>query len=277
MATMRVSSTDGVRVAVHDLGGHGRPFLVCHATGFCGRAYEPLAAELVETRHVYALDYRGHGDTAPPANGRFDWEGLADDLDAVVTAIADGPLDVFGHSMGGATAMMVELRRPGVIRSAYLYEPIVMPAATELAALRDTMGDAARRRKPSFPTKADALVRYASRPPLSDLRASALAAYVEHGFEERDGAAWLKCTPEQEAATFEASGKPLASSMAAVETVVTVAVGAPAAEFSPAALAPSLVDVLPHARLETFPTLGHFGPLQDPIAVARGILALVAG
>ena len=40
---MLVPSTDGVRIAVHDLGGTGSALLVSHATGFHGRCYIPVS------------------------------------------------------------------------------------------------------------------------------------------------------------------------------------------------------------------------------------------
>ena len=42
----------------------------------------------------------------------------------------------------------------------------------------------ARRRRANFPSRADALHRYASRPPLNELRADSLFSYVEHGFRD---------------------------------------------------------------------------------------------
>jgi pimeloyl-ACP methyl ester carboxylesterase len=275
---MEVSSTDSVTVAVHDLGGAGDPLLLCHATGFLGWAYKPLADELVHRFHVWALDFRGHGDSTPPSGGRFDWDGMADDLCAAIEAIAAGPIDVFGHSLGGGTAMLAEHRRPGTLRTAYLFEPIVLPG---IEGMRpddpNAMSDAARRRHPTFPSKAEALYRYASRPPLQELRAEALFAYVDHGFTDLpDGTVQLKCLPEHEAATFEAGGKPTLETVAAVNTPTTVAVGTVEQGWTPAMFGPDIADALPNGRLERHPTLGHFGPLQDPTAVADGILRLTA-
>ncbi|MEY2459833.1 MAG: hypothetical protein QOG30_1663, partial [Acidimicrobiaceae bacterium] len=205
---MHVASSDGVTVAVHDLGGAGEPFLICHATGFCGQAYLPMAEHLAERHHVWAIDFRGHGDTPAPGNGRFDWNGMADDLQAVIKELTSGPLAVFGHSMGGAVAVMVEHRTPGTLKSAYLYEPIIAPSTGEMPLGENPMSDRAIRRRPGFPSKAEALMRYAGRPPLNTLQAGALAAYVEHGFvDEPDGTVRLKCRPEYEAATFAAAGK----------------------------------------------------------------------
>ena len=113
-----VDSTRGVRVAVHDLGGDGPPLLIAHANGFCGGAYGPLARDLAEHRHVWALDFRGQGRSTPPEDLDFDWEGLADDVLAVVDDLGGGPLDVVGHSMGGAGLLRAEVLRPGTIRRA---------------------------------------------------------------------------------------------------------------------------------------------------------------
>jgi hypothetical protein len=48
---MTVRSTDGVELAVHDLGGEGPVLLVSHATGFHGRCYLPLATHLATRFH----------------------------------------------------------------------------------------------------------------------------------------------------------------------------------------------------------------------------------
>src|SRR4051794_20724385 len=109
----RVPSSDGVAIAVHDLGGDGDALLLCHATGFCGRAYQSLANAAIADVHVWDMEFRGRGDAASPANERFQWHGTADDLDAAVDSITTSPVAIFGHSMGGRPAMLVERRRPG--------------------------------------------------------------------------------------------------------------------------------------------------------------------
>jgi pimeloyl-ACP methyl ester carboxylesterase len=272
---MQLESTDGVTIALHDLGGDGDPLMICHATGFCGRAYEPLAAELGRRHHVWALDFRGHGDSTPPDDGDFDWRRMTSDLEVAIDAVAGGPIPVVGHSMGGAVSMLLELRRPGTLQRAYLFEPIILPdEAPNTPTGKDSLAVSARMRRPDFPSKAEALRRYASRPPLGVLRADALAAYVEHGFADQpDGTAALKCRPEHEAATFEAVGKPTWSMMTGVAAPTTIAVGAAEPEWTPASFGAGIVAALPNGRLDAHPLLGHFGPLQDPVAVARGVLA----
>ncbi len=289
---MRVPSSGDTTIAVHDLGGDGPPLLICHATGFCGGAYRPLGADLARHHHVFALDTRGHGESTPPADGDFDWGGMGDDVAAAAAAVAEvapGPLHAVGHSMGGAAALLTEHRRPGTFASLYVYEPIVPPGpmppglsmANPLLATplpTNPMAEAARRRREVFPSRRYALHRYASRPPLNILRADSLAAYVEHGFEDvtdEDGqpAVRLRCRSESEARTFESNGAIHLGVVGDVVAPTVVAVGGTdpgmVADFAPA-----LADALPHGTLERHPTLGHFGPLQDPAAVAAAILGL---
>ncbi|HRW39382.1 MAG TPA: hypothetical protein P5254_16920, partial [Aquihabitans sp.] len=135
---------------------------------------------------------------------------------------------------------------------------------------------AARRRRPSFPSKAEALDRYASRPPLGLLRADALAAYVEHGFvDQPDGSVALACAPEDEARVFEAPGKPTLRDMADVDVPVVVARGV-REPWGPQAFAPAVADALPRGRSRAYDHLGHFGPFEDPTTVAADAAALFA-
>jgi len=268
-----VASTNGVEIAVHELGGAGPPLVIAHASGFCGSMYAPLAAELLEHFRVVALDFRGHGDSTAPTDEDFAWGGMADDLFAVVAALEAGPVHAFGHSLGGATILRAELTRPGTIRSAFLFEPIVIP--DEYAAGGpNVMAEAARVRRPSFASRAEALWRYASRPPLSQMRADALTAYVEHGFaDEPDGSVRLKCRPEHEARVFESDTKLTVSDMCGLRLPAVIAVGHDEPGPNPAGFASALAAMLPDARRIEYPHVGHFGPLEDPISIGRDVLA----
>lgn len=273
---MRISSTDGVSLELHDLGGDGPTVLVAHATGFCAGTYRPLAEHLTDRFHVWALDFRSHGESSSPASGDHNWQGMVDDVLAVVDALDAldaGPVHGFGHSMGGACLLGAEARRPGTLRSAWVFEPIVIPPEWETSPGENPLAVAARRRRSSFPAKGAALIRYASRTPLGLLRADSLAAYVEHGFEElADGSAELRCAPADEAATFEGRGKPTFSDMAGVAVPVVVALGA-REPFGPQAFAPQVAAALPNGVARRYEHLGHFGPLEDPTTVAADAAA----
>ncbi len=272
---MIVASSDGVEIAVHHLGGDGPPLLISHATGFHGRAYAPLAAVLSARFEVFAIDYRGHGASGLPGGDRFDWAGMVDDLLAVADALGRGPLRLVGHSMGGAVALAAELRRPGTVTAAHLFEPIIVPplAGAEGASNSNAMAATARRRNEVFASRAAALWRYASRPPLGELRADSLHAYVEHGFVDLDdGTVRLACRAASEAATFEGAGVISIDDLPGLGLPVTVAVGRAVGAPDPSSFAPPIAEALPRGTLVRYPLLGHFGPLQDPETIAAAII-----
>ena len=267
-----VTNADGERIAVHDLGGAGPPVFVVHTTGFCGRAYEFFAAGLADTLHCYAIDLRGHGDSPAPRSGNFAWDALAADLVAVFDHFQARPALVFGHSVGGAATLLAEVAVPGSVARAFLYEPVVFPEEYRHPGGDSPMAGPARRRREVFPSRAEALARYATRPPLGHLRADCLAAYVEHGFADLpDGTVRLKCRAESEAAVFSQEEAVTIDRMVGVATPVVVAQGTHRAGPGPGRAAPMIAERLPNATLRTYAHLSHLGPLQDPDMVANDV------
>jgi len=271
-----VTSSGGVRLAVYDLDGEGPDVVMVHATGFCAGVWAPAAQHLGGHR-VAALDVRGHGRSSVPSGG-MDWQGTAQDVLAAVDALAlDRPFGV-GHSMGGASLLLAEQARPGTFRGLWLFEPIVFPTAVVDAGSTGSnpLAAGARRRRARFDSAEDAAANFASKPPLSELHPAALAAYVQHGFEHLpDGSVELRCPPEVEAETFEMGVRHRAfEHLGEVRCPVTVLRGRDDG-LGPAAMAPRIAAELPLGRLEEHPELGHFGPLEDPAAMAASIRSAV--
>jgi pimeloyl-ACP methyl ester carboxylesterase len=275
-ATHRVPSTRGVTVALYDLGGDGPPLLFCHPTGFHAMTWAPLAGELDTAARCWSLDFRGHGDSTVPDDGDYTWSGMADDVLAAVDHIGAPPAGMLavGHSLGGAALVLAEQARPGTFAGLWLFEPIIPPPPEgPLPAGPNPLATAARKRRRRFPDRDAAYANYASKPPLDTLTPAALRAYVDHGFRDVPGGeVELKCTPEVEAAVFESSfGTPIFPRLGEVRCPVTVAVSGDGG--MPARLAPLVVDALPEARLESYPELTHFGPMEDPARLAVAIRA----
>ena len=269
-----VPSTDGVTVAVHDLAGDGPPLLFAHATGFHGLVWSPLAAHLAGDYRCWSFDERGHGDSTRPADGRFEWRGFGDDVLAVVDALGlERPLGV-GHSAGGAALLLAEAARPGTFRSLYCFEPIVLPVDPPIGPQDDNpLALGAMRRREVFPSRDDAYANFASKPPFNVLHPDALRAYVDHGFADQDdGTVRLKCRREDEAQTYRmGSAHNAYGTLDSVRCPVTLACG----EHTDAITPPILVlqaGALPSSRTEVLDGLGHFGPLEDPAAVAASVL-----
>jgi pimeloyl-ACP methyl ester carboxylesterase len=280
---VRIPTTDGLELAVHDLGGHGPTLLLSHATGFHGMVWQPMARHLTAHYRAVTFDYRGHGDSDRPGGDTVHWQGYVDDAIAVVDALPGlglgTPRFAVGHSMGGAALLMAEVARPGTFTAIVLYEPIVFPP--EMRADRGPVDSAiaagARRRRAVFDSFGEAVANYSAKPPLDCFTPEAMTAYVEHGFgPTADGKVRLKCEPEHEARTFEGNDTILVwNELDAVRCPVLV-LGGSLADAGPSAMAEPVARRLPKGSFHRFEELGHLGPMQDPPVVAAAVAAFLA-
>ena len=273
----RLRSTDGVTLAVHDLGGDGPPLLMAHATGFCGPVLGPLATRLTSRFRCWTYDARGHGDTETPTGLGWGWSAFADDVLAVVDGLGlDRPYG-FGHSSGGAALLDAEARRPGTFAALWCFEPIVWPEVTdELRESRKPLISGALKRRDHYASREEAYENFSSKPPLESLDAKALRAYVDCGFRpEKDGVR-LKCPPFVEASIYrQGLLHDGFSRLGQVRCPVTIAHGGRSTAMG-RDVVEAQVAALPDATLVTFPDLGHFGPLEDLGGVGSRILETVA-
>jgi pimeloyl-ACP methyl ester carboxylesterase len=276
----RVTTSDGVSIAVHDFGGDGPPLVLAHATGLHGLVWGPVAERLRPSFRCVAFDHRGHGDSGLPPGLDFAWRGLAADVAAVVDGLGlERPYGV-GHSAGAAALVLAEEAGPGTFLALYGYEPVIMAIPLPYAALPENpLAAGARRRRPGFASRQEAFDNYASKPPFDRARPDALWAYVEHGFADvADGTVVLKCLPENEARMFEQSSRHDAfEHLPELTCPVTLVAGA--ATESPLG-EPNLVALasrVSRATVELMPMLSHFGPLEDPDAVVASVLRAFLG
>lgn len=268
-----IASTDEVTLAVHDFGGNGRTVFLSHATGFHGRVWTTIAKRLHDRYHCVAVDYRGHGDSNGPADGNYVWTGFADDTCAVIddlaeqTAIGGRPFGL-GHSKGGASLLMAELRRPGTFAALVLFEPVVLPPE-----IRSDdpipIAAAARRRRAEFDSYDAALANFAGKPPLNSFDPETLREYVYHGLKTTDtGTVRLKCHPEDEARTFEGARQDIWEHLEAVRCPVLILAGREAS-VGPASVAQAVASRLPNGEIQSWPFLSHFGPQEAPGLIAE--------
>jgi pimeloyl-ACP methyl ester carboxylesterase len=278
-------SSEGVQVAVHDLGGPEGPgaevLLFSHATGFHGLGWRPLAEHLTDRYRCLALDYRGHGVTRTPQGASLAWSSMANDAIAVLEHIrrsSSRPVHGIGHSLGGAMLALAADRRPDWLRSLWLYEPVIVPAP--VGAFGDgpnPLADGAARRRSSFASFDAALANFAGKSPLNQLDPAALRAYVDGGFALReDGTVELRCAPATEAAVFRgAAFSGVWSVLPTLHLPVAVVAGR-TDSIGPVTFAEPTVAALPNATLVERRHLGHFGPLEDPSGMARDVHQWVA-
>jgi pimeloyl-ACP methyl ester carboxylesterase len=263
----------GIPVYAHDFGGRGEPLLIAHAAGFCGGAYAPLAAELSDRHEVWAIDLRGHGDSPAPTDRNFSWDGMARDVLNVAAGLGRGPMAFIGHSLGGGAGLRAESLMPGTFSSMYVYEPAVLPGIAGVDAMGSAMGAMVRQRRATFGSRAEAVARLSTRPPFDTMCPDALIAFALHGLRAGDdGRLTLKCSPEDEAAVYEAPNKITIEQIGQVSVPVLLGMGE-REQGLPALAAPMIVSSLVDASLVTYPGLGHLGPFESPSLVAADAAA----
>ena len=99
-----------------------------------------------------------------------------------------------------------------------------------------------------------------------------LRLYVDHGLAETpEGTVRLKCDPESEARTFEANmSHDTWARLGEVQCPVLV-MAEPFRDRAPAMMAENAARRLPRGEYLVFPDLDHFGPFEDPSAVATAV------
>jgi len=271
----RVTTPDGLGIAFYDFGGEGPPLLLAHATGFCGPVLAPMAEHLRGRFRCVALDERAHGASDPPPNGDFDWHGFATDVLAVIDHLALERPYGFGHSCGGAALLLAEEARPGTFAGLYCFEPVVYPQDEPLAPLLEgnPLAMGALRRREVFGSRREAIANFASKATFDQVDPVALAAYVDNGFAPLDGGGIrLRCHREHESQVFaHAFSHDAFAHLAEVRCPVTLACGAGTDGFGPHFL-DAFAERLASSRTIVLPGMGHFGPLEDPRAVAASVL-----
>jgi pimeloyl-ACP methyl ester carboxylesterase len=269
-----VTTADGVGIAYYDLGGNGPPLLLAHATGFCGLTLGPMAAHVRSRFHCIAMDARAHGASDPPPGDDFDWHAFAGDVLAVIDHLDLTRPFGFGHSCGGAALLLAEEARPGTFDGLYCFEPVIYPGDDPLAPTTEgnQLSASALRRRREFGSRRQAMANFAGKAPFDRLHPDALAAYVDNGFAPAPGGAvGLRCLPEHEAQVYaHALSHDAYARLTDVQCPATLACGSETDSFGPELLE-ALARRLRTSRIVVLPGLGHFGPLEDPAAVAESV------
>lgn len=244
------------RVAIHSHTSQPSDptLLLLHGAGGSHRDWPPALRTLPRV-NVIAIDLPGHGTEATTDPPLTSVEAMADCVQELADALSIEKVVVAGHSMGGAIALTLALRRPSFLRGLVLVSTAarlkvapslltVTPAEmnSAVAFIRrhawsattplDRMDAVEQRLRatPSAVIQADfcATNAYDVRPRLSEI---ALPALVVHGGDDR---------------------------------------------MVPLAFAASLANQLPNATFHPLPAIGHYAPLEAPQAVASAVAGFLA-
>lgn len=241
--------------------------LLIHSGGFTSRQWRKLAETLAPRYRVLAPDLLGYGESGPWPDGEpFHFRQDLAFLESLLDGSGDA-VDVVGHSYGGFLALQLALRRPELVRSIAVYEPVAF-------GVLDEVEDADARR-------ALGLVKREWEPDGSGADEAWLRAFVEWW---NGPGAWERLA-EETRASFRRMGWKVfqeVMSLAADRTdratyatigVPTLLLGGEASPMTERRVIERLGEALPRATVRLFPGVGHMGPISHAALVNAAIAA----
>lgn len=120
--------SDRLKLQFWDYGQDGKPSLVLVHGGLDhARNWDWVARTLRESYHVYALDLRGHGNSAWAPGAIYSVAEHVLDLSALLDIINDFPVRLVGHSLGGGIVLNYCGVYPERVRKAVSIEGLGAP------------------------------------------------------------------------------------------------------------------------------------------------------
>jgi len=271
-----VKLPSGLKVALLDLGllaprkGAPRavPLILLHGIGADKGEWALTAPLLARRRRVVAVDLLGHGGTDKPSGPGVDYR-IRLLADVVVEALErleglERPVDLLGHSVGGAVALDVVRRFPRLVRRLVLVSSAGLPPAEALDVLAASLPFAPA----GFADSRRLLATSVNSPWLSHpLVAFAASAYKGR---RRNRPQLLKLLAA--VAAGEDAMTPRDLSRVRHRTLL---LWGDRDRIFPVAAGRRLAASLPHARLEILPRCGHVPPTERPVAFFRRVEAFL--
>ncbi len=117
---------------------HGPRLVLLHGIAADLQSWAALAPSLARNgRAVTAIDLPGHGDTAQEAT---DPDRMADAVIGFLATLGQEPVELVGHSLGGAIATRVARRAPGRVARLTLLAPAGLDRAIDVDFIRSIVG-----------------------------------------------------------------------------------------------------------------------------------------
>jgi pimeloyl-ACP methyl ester carboxylesterase len=114
---------DGIALASYRDGTNGgHPVLLLHGLSGAACSYDEVVGNLDSGLEIHRLDFRGHGDS-DRAPGTYDVPHLVADVVAYIREVADRPVFLVGHSLGGVVAHVVAQFHPELVVAVFEEDP----------------------------------------------------------------------------------------------------------------------------------------------------------
>lgn len=191
-AVAEVRGADGLVLRCLVWGRDGDPTAVLvHGNGGHAHWWDPVVPALVPGWRLVVPDLRGHGESAWPHEPRYRVQDFAADLDAVLAALAPGPIALVGHSMGGRVTAWYASERPSAITRLGLLDTRMDHIRPEYAAKHRGRVDAGKREGTrTYATLADALAAFRFVPKEPDVPPAVVSDLAYHAVCARAPGQW---------------------------------------------------------------------------------------
>ena len=121
--------SDRLKLQFWDWGQEGLPpLLLVHGGLDHARNWDWVARSLRDRFHVYAMDLRGHGNSAWAPGALYSVAEHVLDLSTLIEVLGGGPFHLIGHSLGGVLTLLYAGLYPAGVRKVVAIEGLGFPA-----------------------------------------------------------------------------------------------------------------------------------------------------
>lgn len=121
--------SDRLKLQFWDWGSDGLPpLLLVHGGLDHARNWDWVARSLREHFHVYAMDLRGHGNSAWAPGAMYSIAEHVLDITTLVDVLGGGPVHMIGHSLGGILTLLYAGLYPDRVSKVIAIEGLGLPA-----------------------------------------------------------------------------------------------------------------------------------------------------
>lgn len=268
-------------------GAEDETVLYVHGLGGSSTNWTDLAALLAPWANGASIDLPGFGFSEPERAFDFSLDAHAEVVRKYVEGLDRGPVHLVGNSMGGAVALLVAARHPGLVRTLTLISPAMPDRRPDPRRLSDPLmalaylplvGKRARRKLAAYTARerAQQVIRLCFADPHSfpDHRMAELVE--EH--TARAELAWANAAMSRSTfgifRTWFARGEASLWRVAPTVRVPALVVWGSEDKVISVRRADRTAKLLPRGRLLVLPRTGHVAQMERPVAVAKAILGM---
>lgn len=278
----RIAGPDGLELHVLEWSREGVPLVLLHGHGNEAHLWDDFVPSIAPHYRVLAVDQRGHGDSGWDAEGRYDADTMADDLEAVLEAFGIDRFVLIGFSMGGRVSMTFAGRHPERLAGLVLVD--IGPEVDARGSMR-IAGEMEQQQEPVFGTIEEYARMLSLNYPAG--QPEALMRMATYGLRRRDdGLFELKMDPmlrsarpsdDEANAREEAFVQQQWDSLAKLPCPTLVVRGAASDILSPDVADRMVDEVLQKGQLAVVPQAAHSVATDNPEGFEEAVTAFILG